>query len=239
MTNGTVKNSYAAPNKEFIRRAFDTISQRYDLLNEILSFGNADRWRKKACGLLLKRAGNEAGAVLDLGVGTADSLKWFLKKKKWRFAAGLDFSGKMLCRAARKISGAFFVNGDFHELPFAYGSFDVIFSAFTLRSVQNMPKFLAEIKRVLKPGGKVGFLDLTRPRSILHKIFFFPYLRFFLPLVGRLISGSDTAYQFLSQSVQNFQSPERTLEVMRQAGFRELSTKSFSFGAATLIIATK
>ncbi|HPS37629.1 MAG TPA: class I SAM-dependent methyltransferase, partial [Candidatus Omnitrophota bacterium] len=129
--------------------------------------------------------------------------------------------------------------GDFHELSFPDASFDLILSAFTLRSVQDMPRFLGGIFRVLKPGGRVAFLELTRPRNFLLKLFFIPYVKIYLPLVGRWVSGNDTAYRFLSESVRHFQSPSVVMERMEKAGFSELSTKSFSFGTATLIIGRK
>lgn len=262
---------YTAPDKDFIRKAFNAISPRYDLLNQVLSFGQADRWRKRACQIFLEGAGSisegkrgqvpfskglapflkekvpvsfyEKGArpqsILDLGCGTGDSLKWFLRARKWERAVGLDFSKEMLVKARLKLLEAEFREGDFNKLPFGDAEFDLVFSAFTLRSVQNMPQFLSEVKRVLKPGGRTGLLELTRPRNFLHRAFFFPYIKVVLPALGRLVSGNDTAYRFLSQSVENFQVPEQTLEIMRQADFRDLFTKSFSFGVATLIIATK
>ena len=244
-------NPHAKPDKEFIRRTFDSISPRYDLLNQILSFGSADQWRRKAANLLLE-GGNGSGtilgkqngarptAILDVGVGTGDFLKWFLKARSWERSVGTDFSAEMLERAKEKLPPSVeLFSADFHELPFEDSSFDLIVSAFTLRSVQHMPRFLSGLFRILKPGGRVGFLDLTRPRNRLHKLLFFPYLRIFLPVMGWLISGHQTAYQFLSQSVDRFQTPEETMRLMADAGFKDCHSKSFSFGAATLIIGHK
>ena len=250
---------YEKPDKEFIRRTFDSISPRYDLLNQILSFGSADQWRKLAAIYLMSDLPMSADSILDVGVGTGDFLKWFLrrreqqvpasvpgaqvpgvKEKAWKRATIVDFASAMLEQSRKKLPPQVeLLIADFHELPFEDSSFDLIVSAFTLRSVQHMPRFLSGIFRILKPGGRVGFLDLTRPRNWFHKLLFFPYLRIFLPVMGWLISGNQTAYQFLYQSVDGFQAPEETMRLMSEAGFKDCHSKSFSFGAATLIIATK
>jgi demethylmenaquinone methyltransferase / 2-methoxy-6-polyprenyl-1,4-benzoquinol methylase len=107
-----------------------------------------------------------------------------------------------------------------------------------LRSVRDMPAFLKEINRVLSPGGRVALLDLTRPRGI-AAFFFYPYLRWVLPVLGGIISGHCQAYHFLSSSVQSFQRPEETVDLMEKTGLRKIRLKRFAFGAATLIIASK
>lgn len=236
----SMKAPYTAPSGKFIRRAFDSISPHYDLLNRILSFNAADRWRARAKEVLAAKGLLLGEAILDLGVGTGDFLKEFLAARSWNVAAGLDFASAMMARARKKLPPeAVFVSGDFHDLPFRDASFDLIISGFTLRSVRDMPLFLKGLRRVLRPGGAVAFLDLTRPVNFWHKLFFFPYLKFYLPLVGGLVSGNFAAYRFLSGSVEHFQKPEETMALMKAAGFEDCSRKSFSFGAVTLIIARK
>ncbi len=232
--------SYTAPSRHFIRKAFDSISSRYDLLNRILSFNAADRWRRQARDVLDGMQLLSGGAILDIGVGTGDFLKEFLTSGSWKVAAGLDFSSAMLERARGKLPPAVnFVSADFHDLPFRDAGFDLVISGFTLRSVQNMQQFLRGIYRIVRPEGAVALLDLTRPVNFWHKVFFFPYLKFCLPLIGGLVSGDFAAYRFLSESVGNFQAPSATVTLMKEAGFKECSTKSFSFGAVTLIIGRK
>jgi len=233
---------YIAPEKAFIQSSFNSITPRYDFLNQILSFGMSDRWRQKSCEILL---GGEAvdrpraKTILDLGCGTGKFLECFLKTKKWDFAVGLDFSSKMLKKARETVEEtAVWIEEDFEKLPFLEGSFDLIVSAFTLRSVRDMPAFLKEINRVLSPGGRVALLDLTRPRGI-AAFFFYPYLRWVLPVLGGIISGHCQAYHFLSSSVQSFQRPEETMDLMEKTGLRKIRLKRFAFGAATLIIASK
>lgn len=250
---------HGTPAKEFIREAFDSITPRYDLLNRILSFGQADRWRKKAAAIILSPSpkspfvplyerGSEGDlkdvfvpkTILDLGCGTGKFLECFLRSKSWGSATGVDFSAAMLQRARETVQGnVLWLQADFDALPFLDSSFDLIVSAFTLRSVQKLPEFFGSVYRILTPGGKAAFLDLTRPRNVLARLFFYPYLRFVLPLLGWIVSGNRKAYGFLSGSVRSFQSPEETVRMMTAAGFRDCETKSFAFGAATLIIGKK
>lgn len=227
----------ASPEKSKIRSLFDQIAFRYDLLNSILSLWLDSYWRYKTKKLVLD--GYER-SVLDLGIGTGKFLRSFAKTGNFDRAVGLDFSTGMLinCKKSIKIPAAL-VNGDFHALPFKKGSFDLIISAFTMRSVKDMPRYFFEIYESLTEHGKVAFLCLTRPKNIIVRALYFPYLKFYLPLVGKIFSGNAEAYQFLSQSVQTFQEPHTTMNYLRQTGFQSIQIKPLTFGAATLIIAKK
>lgn len=230
----------SAPDKAFIRKAFDSITPRYDLLNQLLSFGMSESWRKQAAEIVLRLPGFAPKTILDLGCGTGKFLEVFLNKKAWDSATGLDFSAAMLSKARTTVAGnVMWLQGDFDALPFLENSFDLVISGFTLRSVQRLPEFLANVRRILTPGGRVAFLDLTRPRNLLARIFFYPYLKFVLPVLGGLISGNREAYGFLSSSIRKFQSPDATLQLMEGLGYRDCTSKSFAFGAATLIIGSK
>lgn len=228
------------PDKKFIQEAFDSIASRYDLLNQILSFGMSESWRKRSAEILLSDSGFSPKTILDLGCGTGKFLECFLQSKSWESATGVDFSLDMLKKARETISGnVMWLREDFDALPFLDSSFDLVISGFTLRSVQKLPDFLDTVRRILSPGGKAAFLDLTRPRNFLARIFFYPYLKFVLPFLGWLISGNRKAYDFLSGSVRSFQSPEDTIKMMQAVGYRSCSSKSFAFGTATLIIGVK
>ena len=161
-----MKAPYTAPSEHFIRRAFDSISPHYDLLNRILSFNAVDRWRRCAKEVLVQQQLLAGGAILDLGVGTGDFLREFLPALSWKLAAGLDFSAAMMERAREKLPPEVgFVIADFQDLPFRDSSFDLIISAFTLRSVQDMPRFFQGLHQIVRPGGAVAFLDLRARRQ--------------------------------------------------------------------------
>ncbi len=223
--------------KEFIQKSFDSITPYYDAINNILSFGMSDGWRAKSSKIILKTFDVEPKAILDLGCGTGKFLECFIKSKTWEISVGLDFSKKMLEAARERISqNTIWLKGDFEALPFVDGSFDLVVSAFTLRSVQSFSVFLKNIKRVLKHNGKVAFLELTRPTNFFAKIFFYPYLWIFLPLIGGIVSGDWKAYRFLSESVRDFKTPNEIVAEMEKEGFEFTLMKRFCFGAATLII---
>lgn len=226
--------------KESIRKIFDSISGRYDLLNQILSFGMSESWRRRSTEVILSDKDFLPKSILDIGCGTGKFLKCFLQRRSWERAAGIDFSQAMLEKARRTVRGnVVWLQEDFENMPFLDSSFDLVISGFTLRSVRKFPEFLSRVHHVLNPGGKAAFLDLTRPRSLWARILFFPYLKFILPLLGWVISGNRKAYDFLSDSVRSFQEPEETIRLMQSFGFRDCTTKSFAFGAATLIIGRK
>lgn len=228
--------SLASPDKTAIRTFFDQIAFRYDFLNSLLSFRLDNYWRAKSKKLVLE--GLEQ-SVLDLGVGTGRFLGTFIAGKTFRRAVGLDFSSKMLEKSREELPGNVrFVSGDFHSLPFPDGIFDLVISSFTLRSVKNLSVFFDEIYRVLTPHGKTALLCLTRPNG-LFRFIYYPYLRYYLPLVGKLFSGQEDAYQFLSQSIQTFQDPGSTVSLLRQRGFQSIRVYRLTFGAATLIVAKK
>ena len=227
----------ATPDSYSIRRFFDSIAFRYDAMNHVLSFKLDDLWRKKSRDLLV--SGHEE-SVLDLGIGTGKFLASFCELKKWKKIAGLDFSSQML-ESSKQIlpKEVELVHGDFKDMPFQPNSFDLVISAFTLRSVQSLAPFFRQIHSFLKPRGKVGFLCLTRPTSFLWKLLYYPYLMIYLPLIGGLFSGNRDAYRFLSASILHFQAPEKTAEMLRETGFQKTEIHRFTFGTATLIIGEK
>lgn len=151
----------ASPDKTSIREFFDAIAPRYDFINSFLSFRLDDLWRKWSRDIVLEPSQK---SILDLGIGTGKFLRVFLKNRSWERAAGVDFSESMLSRARQELPCAVeLVRADFHDLPFNEESFDLIVSAFTLRSVKDMNRFLCEVHRMLTPRGKAAFLCLTRP----------------------------------------------------------------------------
>jgi demethylmenaquinone methyltransferase/2-methoxy-6-polyprenyl-1,4-benzoquinol methylase len=220
-----------------IQKLFDSIAGRYDFLNSLLSFRLDVDWRRKSRDAVLE--GGER-TVLDLGTGTGKFLRQFLEKGTWQAVVGLDFSAGMLEVARRTLPGSVsLLRGDFEALPFKEASFDLVISAFTLRSVGDMPRFLKGVRAVLKKGGKTALLCLTRPSDPRMKFFYGPYMKFYLPWMGQIFAKNKEAYRFLSDSVLSFQDPEKTAGMMKAAGFCDVVLRPFSGGLATLFVGRK
>ncbi len=233
MKNSVFTHEIAAVDGKTIQSFFDAIPKRYDLLNSVLSL-SLDRWWRK---IFLRTCLEEApgGALLDIGTGTGASLVDFLKDGRFKKVVGCDFSKGMLNEAKRRTAGASLAAADMHQLPFRKASFDLVTSCFVLRSARSLELLLGEVKRVLKPGGKFVFLELTRPDSgLFWTLIYKPYLKFYIPLVGRVVSKHPNAYQFLSSSIQSFMKPKEFKDTLEQAGFSEIKIRSLSFGAATI-----
>ena len=238
MTPSTEAQDLAHPDRKTIQFLFNSISPKYDFLNSFLSFGLHHYWRRRT----VKSAvtGLER-SILDVGVGTGKSLAAFLNKHPFEQAVGCDFSERMLEKAKERLGeSASLVAADFHELPFPDHTFDLVTGSFILRSVQEMPRFISEVKRVLSPEGQAVFLELTRPENrFVWRFFYQPYIKFCVPSVGQLFSRHEHAYQFLSQSIQAFVEPEELKKEFLLAGFSEISIKPLSFGAVTILQAKK
>ncbi|MDD5672195.1 MAG: ubiquinone/menaquinone biosynthesis methyltransferase [Candidatus Omnitrophica bacterium] len=227
----------ASPDRDTVREIFDGIAPQYDFMNNLLSFYLDGWWRREACRLLLE--GKEE-TILDIGTGTGKFLDVFLKARSWQRAVGMDFSGPMLRQARAGLQkDVDLVSADFHELPFGSGSFDLAISGFTLRSVQDLDRFFAEVFRILRPKGKAGFLCLTRPQHLFWRSLYRVYLKYYVPGIGFFMTGQQKAYRFLSESIQSFQEPAETIRIMERAGFNTVASYPFTGGIATLMIAYK
>jgi demethylmenaquinone methyltransferase/2-methoxy-6-polyprenyl-1,4-benzoquinol methylase len=226
-----------------IRRMFDGIAPRYDLLNHLLSLNVDKAWRRRVTRLVPVTS----GPVLDVCTGTGDLAFAYDRAAGVRVPiVGADFSGPMLTRAvdkARRRGGPgriSFVQADAQRLPFADGVFEVVAVAFGLRNVTDTDRGLAEMVRVTRAGGRVAVLEFSRPRHWFFGRTYRAYFRYVLPLVGQLFSRSrDRAYEYLPASVLEFPDGEALADRMRDAGLREVKYTPFTFGIATLYVGTK
>ncbi len=214
-----------------VEAMFDRISPVYDPMNRLMTAGLDRRWRRLAVSAVV-HPGDE---VLDACCGTGD-LAIEAERAGGR-VTGLDFSKRMLERARRKSASVRWVRGDVLALPFAEESFDAVTIGFGIRNVENLEAGLAELARVLRPGGRLGCLEITRPRGILRP-FFALWFDGVVPLAGKVLPGGS-AYTYLPASVRRFPGPEELSEAMRRAGFGEIAWRLLGGGIVALHAATK
>lgn len=225
-----------------VETMFDNIAHSYDLLNHRLSFGIDILWRKTA---IRQLAPYNPSAILDVATGTGDFAIMAAKKLRPAKVVGVDISeGMMLIgrEKARKeglddvIS---FKKDDCEHLSFPDDSFDAITTAFGIRNFQNLDKCLTEMCRVLKPGGKLSILELSRPLRFPMKQLFWIYSHTLLPVYGKLVSRDTEAYKYLISTIESFPQGEEMVGIFKKAGFTEAKFKRLTFGICTCYLATK
>lgn len=211
-----------------IAAMFDRLAPRYNLMNRVMTMGQDQRWRR----FLVKQAKLQPGAkVLDLASGTGDIALQIVKAHPTSEVTAGDFSEGMMDWGKRRPDGdkIEWVVCDAMNMPFADQAFDSVVFGYLLRNVEDIPKTLAEIKRVLKPGGRMVCLDTTPPPKGLLYPFLQGYLKFGLPILGRLFAGNSGSYAYLSQSTLAFESPEALKQHFADAGFVDIGFKTFMF----------
>ena len=216
-----------------VREMFSGIAKRYDLLNHLLS-GNVDkRWRRIVATRVRDKLSGSA-RVLDVACGTGD-LALTLFENTGARVVGTDFCRPMLEIAANKTAQRVpLIEGDALALPFRDGSFEAATIAFGLRNLASVEGGLAELRRVLKPGGWVAVLEFSRPANAMLRPVFSLYFTKVLPLLGGLISGSRFAYSYLPASVQKFPDQQQLSLLMEQAGFDRVQFENLTGGIAAL-----
>jgi len=200
---------------ESVRAMFDRIAPVYDVMNRVMTAGLDLRWRKLAA----KAAVRPGDRVLDAACGTGD-LAIADQKAGASRVTGLDFSERMLERARRKAPELEWIQGDLLALPFADGTFDAATVGFGVRNVADLELGLRELRRVLRPGGRMAILEITQARGTL-KPFFSLWFDRIVPLLGKLLPGGS-AYTYLPESVKRFPNAEGLADLMRESGFGEV-----------------
>jgi demethylmenaquinone methyltransferase / 2-methoxy-6-polyprenyl-1,4-benzoquinol methylase len=214
-----------------VRTMFDRIAPVYDVMNRLMTAGLDRRWRRLAARAVV-RPGDR---VLDACCGTGDLA--LAAEEAGGTVVGLDFSERMLERARRKSSGIEWVLGDLLALPFARESFDAATVGFGVRNVEDLESGLRELRRTLRPGGRLACLEITRPHGFLRP-FFRLWFDGLVPLAGRILP-SGAAYSYLPASVRRFPGPEDLAEAMRRAGFAEVEWRLLGGGIVALHVARK
>ena len=215
---------------EGVRTMFDRIAPVYDVMNHVMTVGLDRRWRR-----LTAQAVVQPGArVLDACCGTGDLA--IADEREGGIVTGLDFSAEMLVRARRKSDTIEWVQGDMLALPYADGSFDVATVGFGVRNVADLEAGLLELRRVLRPGGRLAILEITQPTGPL-KPFFSLWFDHIVPLLGRVLPGGN-AYTYLPASVRRFPGAVTLADMINAAGFEGATYQLFGGSIVALHTAT-
>lgn len=230
-----------------LRDMFAAVPAHYDLINRLVTWGFDERWRRRAAGECLRHSPKR---VLDLCCGTGDlALHLAMLAEKDVEIVGLDFCEPMLKVAKakaiardpeRKVS---FIQGDAADMPFANGHFAALGISFAFRNITYRnplrPRHLAEMLRVLAPGGRCVILETSQPDDGLLRAAYHLYLKAVVSLVGAYLSGHHGAYRYLAESARRFYRPKEVRHLLMEAGFREVETTPLLFGVAALHVATR
>ena len=228
--------------KEQVEKMFDTISENYDGLNRVISFGTDIKWRKKVLATIIE---HQPESILDIATGTGDLAVKFAEKTSATKIIGLDLSEGMLSIARKKVADTElknkleFIKGDSEALPFKDNMFDAITVSFGIRNFENLEKGLSEILRVLKPNGLFIILETSIPTNFIFKQGYKIHSKIVLPLIGKLFSKDKTAYNYLSESASVFPYGEELNNILRKIGFINVINNPQTFGVATIYTATK
>jgi demethylmenaquinone methyltransferase/2-methoxy-6-polyprenyl-1,4-benzoquinol methylase len=226
-----------------VRRMFDGIAGRYDVLNHVLSCGTDVFWWWRASRAVRGILARPEAQVVDLCCGTGDMTLAMLRRRPSTASTepilAVDFSHEMLSRGLAKFQGknVLAVEADVLHLPLANDSADLISAAFGFRNLASYEEGLVELYRVLKPGGEIAILECNQPEGLVGTLFNL-YFKRILPWVGGLVSDSE-AYRYLPASVERFPRPKRMLQMIRAAGYVDARWTSYTFGVAGLYRAKK
>ena len=216
--------------KAAVRSMFDTIAPRYDLVNRIMTFGLDVRWRRRT----LRELGLGSGSrVLDLGAGTGDFCREL--ENAGLVPIGLDLSYGMLANAR---TDAPLAQADVLVLPTPDHSVDGVTCGFTLRNLVDLEPFFAELARVVRPGGRIGLLEVAQPENRVLRFGHGIYFGKVVPVIGGLLSD-PAAYRYLPKSAAYLPDPATLLQMVRRAGFSDATRTLLSPGAAQLVVGTR
>jgi len=231
-----------ASRKSEVRTMFDNIAPRYDLLNHTLSL-NIDRLWRRSVVRIVRRSG--ARQILDVATGTGDLAIALARSIEGAQITAVDLSERMLDVARRKVAARGLdarirlLQGDGEHLALDTASVDAATVAFGVRNFGDIAAGLRELARTIRPGGSVVILEFSRPRNRLFGKLYEWYSHTLLPRIGGAVSRDRRAYEYLPASIEEFPAPERFLELLAQAGFRDCRARSLSFGIAQIYTAQR
>jgi demethylmenaquinone methyltransferase/2-methoxy-6-polyprenyl-1,4-benzoquinol methylase len=219
-----------------VKQIFNEVTPYYDRMNHLLSARRDVAWRRFA----IRRLPQHASRVLDIATGTGDVALDMVRLRPRLEVVGVDFVRKMLDRAVEKtrLQGAQerirYLTADAMVLPFPDDQFDAATIAFGLRNIPDRPAAIREMARVVKPGGKVITVEMTFPRNLKMRRFFFWYLNRVIPLLGRFVAGNHDAYRYLSASIQDFIHPDVLSGIFAEAGLTQVRAFPLTLGITYL-----
>lgn len=232
----------AGEDKEnYVHSVFEDIAPKYDFMNDLTSFRFHKMWRKKA----MKKLGVKPGsAAIDICCGTADWTMDLANCSKTGRVVGLDFSASMLAIGRVKLDKSALeavelVEGNAMELPFPVDSFDYATIGFALRNVPDVKQVLREMERVVKPGGKVASLELSKPTLPVFKSLYYFYFYKILPILGKIFAGSYEQYSWLPTSLTNFPDRKELATIFAEVGLINIEVYSLTGGIAAIHIGEK
>lgn len=228
--------------KEQVADMFDNIAYRYDFLNRFLSVGIDIQWRKKA---IKQLKDIDPKRILDVATGTADVAIMTARILQPEKIIGIDISDGMLGFGRKKIARLGLqnlielLNGDSETIKFEDNSFDAVTVAFGVRNFQHLEKGLSEIKRVLKPGGKLVVLEFSKPKAAIVKQVYHVYMNSVAPGFGKLFSKNRNAYKYLDESIRKFPEGKNFTAILDNLGYTNTICKPLSFGICSIYCGVK
>ncbi len=225
-------NEFYEPGEQRAARVnalFARIAHRYDLINDVQSFGLHRYWKNKLVSLGAVGPGVSA---LDVCCGTGDIA--FRMAAAGARVTGLDFSPEMLAIARKRVPGVTFLQGDAQQLPFPDATFDVVTVGYGLRNLASWERGLAELARVTRPGGHVLVLDFGKPDNRFWRALYFAYLRLFVPVLGKVFCGQASAYAYILESLNHYPAQHGVAGGMRNLALKNVRIVDFLGGVMTI-----